>query len=76
MQSFLRSALAVLAVPIFLAGCGSLSLAEKLDEKRIELYALEDAVRNLNPEVADVLLAALVTLEAIADEIDEDDPSD
>lgn len=74
----LRSLRSAFLLPALLAisACGGLSVAEAIDEKRIELYALEDAVRDLSPDLADVLLIALVTLESIADDLDAEDPSD
>lgn len=56
--------------------CKSASPAEILDEHRVDLYRAVDAVRAIDPQLADQLLAELVKLELLADAISAADPSD
>jgi len=52
------------------------SVAEKLDEKRVEIYALVDAVRDIDAKLANELLAILVLIETVGAKVEERDPSD
>lgn len=52
------------------------SAAEKLDEKRVEIYALVDAIRDIDSNLADELLAILVLIETVGAKVEERDPSD
>lgn len=52
------------------------SAAEKLDEKRVEIYALVDAIRDIDSNLADELLAILALLEGVGTQVGARDPSD
>ena len=52
------------------------SAADAISDKRVELYALVDDIREIDPKLADELLQILILLEAVGTRVDARDASD